>query len=432
MLLRSFATLSEFFNQVFGTNSTIPIYSFGFFVALAFLSGGWILYIELKRKEKKGLFQPTKEKITIGKPATPVELILNGLLGFVLGWKIGGIITNYHVFSENPQIFIFSGEGNFLTGLLLAALLIFLKWREKNKQKLEKPKEKLIDVYPHHRVGDFIVLAAVFGLLGAKIFSNFEEENGWQDFMDDPLGNFFSGLTIYGGLILGAAAIIYYAWRKKINVLHLGDAIAPGLILAYAVGRIGCQVAGDGDWGVLNSAYISRPDTKIELAMPGDYEKALFENQDYYVREFDELKKVPQINFKAPSYLPRNLVAQNYAYNVNDEGAFIEGCDSGWCSQLPVPVFPTPLYETVMGLLIFGMLWFLRKRIVMPGFILALYVIMNGIERYFIEKIRVNNIVSFMGIDASQATFISVGFIIAGLLLMLLFWRFDKRKRISA
>lgn len=427
ILLRSFATLSEYFNHVFGTHSNIPVYSFGFFVAMAFLIGGWILNIELKRKERKGLFHPTKEKIIVGKPATPTELFLNGLVGFILGWKIIGIVTESKIFSENPQAYILSSQGSIVGGLLIAAVLIYLKWREKNKEKLDHPKEKTIDIWPHHRVGDFIVLAAVFGLLGAKIFSNFEEENGWRDFFNDPVGNFFSGLTIYGGLILAAAVIIYFAWRKKINVLHLGDAFAPALILAYGIGRIGCQVAGDGDWGILNSAYISKPDTKIELATEGDFQKTLFENQNYYIREFGSLDNVPHANFKAPGFLPQRLVAQNYAYNVNNEGATIPGCETGWCGQLPVPVFPTPVYETIMSLIIFGFLWMLRKRITIPGMILAIYIFVNGIERFFIEKIRVNNVLTFMGIKATQATFISMGFIIAGLIMMYAFWKLNKK-----
>ncbi len=427
ILLRSFATLSEYFNHVFGTHSNVPVYSFGFFVAMSFLIGGWILNLELKRKERKGLFHPTKAKIIVGNPATPAELFFNGLVGFIIGWKIIGIVTENKIFSENPQAYILSSQGSILGGLLIAGVLIYLKWREKNKEKLDQPKEKTIDIWPHHRVGDFIVIAAVFGLLGAKIFSNFEEENGWRDFIKNPVENFFSGLTIYGGLILAAAAIIYFAWRKKINVLHLGDAFAPALILAYGIGRIGCQVAGDGDWGILNSAYISTPDAKVELAQEGDFQKALFANQNYYIQQFGSIENVPHVNFKAPDFLPQRLVAQNYAYNVNNEGAAIEGCETGWCGQLPVAVFPTPVYETIMSLIIFGFLWMIRKRITIPGMLLAFYVFLNGAERYFIEKIRVNNVLNFMGIHATQATFISVGFMLFGLLLMYLFWRRSKK-----
>jgi len=427
VLLRSYATIAELFNDLFNTNWQFPIFSFGFFVGMAFLVAGWVLYKELIRKEKEGVFKPTKQKIMVGMPASTIELISNGLLGFVIFFKIGGMILNWDTFNENPQSFVFSGEGNILIGLLGGILLAYQKFREKNKEKLPQPKEKTIDVFPHDRLGDIVMIAAVFGILGAKIFSNFEEPNGWKDFIEDPLGNFFNGLTIYGGLLLGALAVILFARSKKINVLHLGDAVAPTLILAYAVGRLGCQVSGDGDWGILNSAYISQADGTVAAAAPGEFEKILSINANYYEGEFDSLSNVPSIYFEGPSFLPRSLFAQNYAYNVNSEGAYIEGCQGDWCGQLPVAVFPTPIYEVFMSLIIFGILWYLRKKLKIPGMLLALYVVFAGIERYLIEKIRVNNVLEFMGIHATQATFISIIFISFGLGMMFVLWRMSKR-----
>jgi hypothetical protein len=55
-------------------------------------------------------------------------------------------------------------------------------------------------------------------------------------------------------LIVAGIAVAIYARRKKIPFLHLADATAPGLILAYGIGRIGCHVSGDGDWGIVNTA----------------------------------------------------------------------------------------------------------------------------------------------------------------------------------
>ncbi|MEZ5014655.1 MAG: prolipoprotein diacylglyceryl transferase [Chitinophagales bacterium] len=301
--------------------------------------------------------------------------------------------------------------------------------QREEKQQLPKPEEKWVDIYPHHRLGDIVMLAALFGILGAKIFSNFEEENGWNDFLKDPFGNFFNGLTIYGGLLLGAAAVIWYAYRKKINIWHLGDAVAPALILAYAVGRMGCQTAGDGDWGILNSAYITEADGGVALAEPGDFQHTLDSNATYYIHEFHSLENVPHVYFKAPSFLPTKLVAETYAHNVNNEGAYIKGCQGDWCGQLPIPVFPTPLYEICMSLIIFGFLWAIRKRMSIPGSLLAVYVILVGVERFFIEKIRVNNKLHFLGIEATQATFISVGFVLFGILLYLLARRSYMRAR---
>ena len=426
VLLRSYATIAELFNAIFNTHWKFPVFSFGFFVGMAFLAAGYILYIELKRKEKEGLLFPIKEKRIVGAPASTSELIFNGIVGYIIGFKIGGMITSWDAFNDNPPQFIFSLEGNIIFGLLGAAGLVYLKYREKKSQQLPKPEEKTFDIFPHERLGDIVMIAAIFGILGAKIFSNFEEPDGWRDFFKDPLGNFFSGLTIYGGLILGAIAVIVFARKKKISVMHLGDAVAPALILAYAVGRMGCQVSGDGDWGLLNSAYISQPDGSVTIAAPGEFEKVLQENANYYIGEFGSVEEVPHKEFTA-NWLPRSLVAQNYAHNVNGEGTYIEGCTNDWCGQLPVAVFPTPIYEIAMSLLIFAFLWFIRKRIKIPGMLLAIYVIGAGVERYFIEKIRVNNMLEFMGIHATQATFISIIFVTFGLGMMFVLWRASKR-----
>jgi prolipoprotein diacylglyceryltransferase len=94
-----------------------------------------------------------------------------------------------------------------------------------------------------------VILAALLGFLGAKIFHNLEN---WNEFWKSPVEALlsFSGLTFYGGLICATVAIIWYARKHRIAVRHLADSIAPALMLAYAIGRIGCQVAGDGDWGI--------------------------------------------------------------------------------------------------------------------------------------------------------------------------------------
>ncbi|HNE46096.1 MAG TPA: prolipoprotein diacylglyceryl transferase [Chitinophagales bacterium] len=431
ILLRSYANLGEFFNAVFGTNMRLPVFSFGFFVGLAFMAAGYILYRELRRKEKAGIFHAEKVKVMVGEPASAFELISNAVFGFILGFKIGGMIFNWQTFNDDPQSFMFSGEGNILVGLLGAALLAYSKYREKKKEQLPQPQEKTLLLYPSARLGDFVMLAAIFGILGAKMFSNFEEENGWSEFLQNPFKNFFSGLTIYGGLILGAAAIIYYAIRKKINVLHLGDAVAPALILAYGIGRIGCQVSGDGDWGIINSAYISQENGTLREAEKGEIDSVIQIHAAYYIREFDSLSNVKSVYVKAPGFLPRSLVAQNYAYNVNKEGMYIAKCQGDYCGQLPASVFPTPIYETIMSLMIFGMLWWLRRRVTVPGMILAIYVIFVGIERFFIEKIRVNNVLEFAGIRATQATFISIIFVIFGLVMALVLVQVEKRRRLS-
>jgi phosphatidylglycerol---prolipoprotein diacylglyceryl transferase len=418
------------FKDLFGVEWTGLrfINSFGFFVAAAFIAAAFVITLELKRKEREGLLHAEEVKIIVGKPAGIAELVTNFLLGFLLGFKILGLFISDSPLKDDPQQFIFSGEGSWPAGLVLGLLFAGLKWREKNKQKLTTPEERTIRIWPHDRVGDLVIYAAIFGFLGAKLFHNLEN---WNDFVADPIGALlsFSGLTFYGGLILAALAIFWYARRHRISLRHLCDAAAPALMLAYAVGRIGCQVSGDGDWGILNSAYVTTPDSKLELVDSGRFNTTLQSYASYYRREFDTLDthQIPHKTVKAPSWLPDWMVAYPYPHNVLGEGTKISGCNGQYCNHLPIPVFPTPFYETVIGALLFILLWVLRTRLAVPGTMFALYLIVNGLERFFVEKIRINTKYNIFGWHPTQAELISTLLILTGIGLSVYLTR--KRKK---
>lgn len=348
--------------------------SFGFFVALSFIICAWVLTLELRRKQQQGLFIHTEETLIIGAPASISELLINFLVGFIFGYKIIGAFTIPDALGD-PQAFILSAKGSLPVGLLVGLLFAGMKWWEKNKQKLAKPEKRTIRIWPQDRVGDIVIYAAAFGFLGAKIFHNLEN---WNDFVADPVGSLvsFSGLTFYGGLICAGIAIILYARKKKISVVHLCDAMAPTMMLAYGLGRIGCQVSGDGDWGIVN------------------------------------------LNSKPFSWLPDWMWAYTYPHNVVGEGVPIPGCTGPYCNQLPAPVYPTALYEIITCLILFVVLWFLRKRIKVPGRIFGIYLALNGLERFFIEKIRVNTKYEQLPFQPTQAELISLVLVIAGVVLM--------------
>jgi phosphatidylglycerol---prolipoprotein diacylglyceryl transferase len=390
---------------------------FGFMVALAFIAAAIVLSAELKRKSQQGLLHYGEQKITVGQPAGIAELIINFLLGFLLGYKIiGAFLSNPN---SNIQEFIFSTEGSWAAGILLGLFFAGMKWWEKNKQKLAKPEERTIRVWPHDRVGDIIILGAVFGFLGAKIFDNLEN---WDRFIKDPIGNLLSpsGLTFYGGLICAALAIWWYAKKHKIGFWHLNDAAAPALMLAYAVGRIGCQVSGDGDWGVLNSAYVSDRQGKVSLATTEQFQKELLNNKEFFIPQFGSLEKVKHISFKGFSFLPDWMFAYSYPHNVNKEGIHIPGCNwDDYCNVLPLPVFPTPLYEIITCFILFLVIWFLRKRFKVAGTLFGFYLFINGIERFLIEKIRVNTKYESLPFQPTQAEIISFLLIITGIALMI-------------
>lgn len=392
--------------------------SFGFFVAVAFLIGAALLSRELKRKSKAGLLRPAEEEMMVGQPASPSELITNFLLGFVLGYKILALFFLGSDASQDPQAYIFSSQGNLLLGISLGGVFAALKWWEKRKQQLPKPEKRIIRIWPQDRVGEFTILALIFGILGAKLFDIFEN---WSDFLKHPAAYIFSpaGLTFYGGLICATIAIIIYARKHKISLRHLADAIAPALMIAYAVGRIGCQVAGDGDWGVYNTAYTLDANSKVVPASPADFQNTVAANTGYFRTKDTALASLPHASFLKPgalSFVPTWFFAYSYPHNVNEDGVPIKGCtDFKYCNQLPQPVFPTPLYELIMGTLIFFLLWALRKRLRPFGAVFCLYLIVNGIERFVVETIRVNNRMNFFGLHPTQAEVIAVGLVLTGI-----------------
>lgn len=369
-----YPSLSDLLKDLFGINLPLPIQMFGFMVAMAFVIGHYVIAAELKRKSQLGFFSPINRTITEGLPASRNELLLNALFGFLLGFKILYIIFNYTEFTIDPPSVVLSMKGNFIGGVILAAVFAYYTYQEKEKSKLAKPVTKNIQIYPHDLMGNIIMIAAVAGLIGAKIFHNLEN---WDDFVKSPIESLlsFSGLTFYGGLIVGLAAVYYYAKSNKIKFIHLIDAGAPGLMLAYGIGRLGCQLSGDGDWGIVNLA--AKPEWM--------------------------------------SFLPDWTWAYNYPHNVLSEGVPIAGCVGRHCMELPQAVFPTPLYETFMALLIFAFLWSIRKKIIQPGLMFSIYLVLNGLERFFIEKIRVNTLYNVSGFTFTQAELISSILIILGI-----------------
>jgi len=90
--------------------------------------------------------------------------------------------------------------------------------------------------------------ALIGGLVGSRL--DFVLEN-YDDVKGDLLGNIFSGagLVWYGGVIGGAIGVCLWAWYRGFLTTALLDVAAPALALGYAIGRIGCQVSGDGDYG---------------------------------------------------------------------------------------------------------------------------------------------------------------------------------------
>lgn len=400
--------LSYILHDLIGTNPdnwTSIFKTFGLLLVLAILSASWILYLELKRKAEEGIFTAQKEKIVIGEAPKMWDVAANGLFGFLVGWKGAYIAQNFAEFQLDPAALLLSSKGNILFGILATLAFAAFRYWEQKKEQLPKPKTIIETLYPHDKIGDITVVAAISGIFGAKLFSILEEPSG---FFDDPIGMFFSGsgLTVYGGFICGYIGVHWFLRKHKIPFLHFADAVAPALIISYGVGRIGCQLAGDGDWGIVAAA-------QPEWWMFPDW-----------LWSFDYPRNVNNDGLA----LIQGCSQEAYDATVSlrqTEARCAEACGIRYCHTLEQGVYPTPLYEIVMSLIIGGILWALRKRITIPGMIFFIYLIFNGVERFFIEKIRVN--VIYKSIGLTQAELISAILFLIGIGGVIWLWRKGKR-----
>lgn len=216
---------------------------------------------------------------------------------------------------------------------------------------------------PENIASEMTLLAIIFGIIGSKIFHLFEN---WDAFLKDIVGQAFSpgGLTFYGGFILATIAIFIFLKKKNISFLLAADLTSPSLAIAYGIGRIGCHLAGDGDYGIPTS-----------LPWGTNYENGI----------------VP------PSYMFRGSeIAKSFPGGVVPDNT---------------PLHPTPIYEFLVALIIFYVLWFLRKKRIPTGNVFYIYLILSGIARLSVEFLRLNDEILF---GLTQAQVISIILIISG------------------
>ena len=363
------------------------INSFGFFVAMSFILANYIMTKELKRKFNDGVLGK-KQFITIlkGKAFSVSDYVTAAITGFIIVFKFLPVLIDFSVVNNDPQSYILSTKGDFVYGLLvMIAFLGFNYWQDK-KQRLPEVVKEQKQIDPSYHMGAITMAAFIGGIFGAKLFHILEN---MSQFYANPMDSIlsFSGLTYYGGLIVGAASVLFVAYKRGIPVLHMLDVGGPAMMLAYGTGRIGCHVSGDGDWGIVN-----------------------------------ELPKPKWMNL-----LPDWMWAYNYPNNVNKvcnpftetDPRYLENinCDFNETPYLIANVFPTPLYEAIACALLFFVLWMLRKRLKYAGVLFGIYLILNGLERFLIEKIRVNTIMD--SFNMTQAEIISFSLMLLGVSLIL-------------
>lgn len=172
-----------------------------------------------------------------------------------------------------------------------------------------------------------LVLWAVGGgLVGARLWAIIDD---WSGFTADPFGSLLSGagFTWYGGFIGGLIMVSVAMRRYGLPWLPTADSIAPGMVLGHAIGRVGCLLAGDGDWGT---------ETDLPWGMR----------------------------------FPNAIV--------------------GWDYPPDVYVHPAMIYEAIAYTAIFALLWGLRRYDLPAGTMISLYLLLSPIARFCIEIIRIN------------------------------------------
>lgn len=359
ILLRCYPKLTEFFFELFNHNPSLdyrflPIYSYGFWVAMGFFTAATLAAKELGRREKLGLLNGVEEEITVGQAPNIFEGLAYCVIAFVIGFKALGVIKFQGVLSLgylSLEGYLKTWNfGSWIGGLVIAAIVSATYYYQRKKAQLPAPVLQKVMSYPSDNIGDLVIIAAVLGVTGANFFNFLENPDDYANFWSDPIGSMFSGLSVYGGLICAGIGFGVYAYRKKFNLLHFFDSIAPVFILANGIGRLGCQTAGDGDWGIAN------PHPK-------------------------------------PDWMPQFLWSDTYAHHIIscEPGVdkFIEGCTGEHCCELANAVYPTPIYEFIMCTIIFIILWSIRKKVTyMPGIVFTIFMMLIGIQRFAIEQFR--------------------------------------------
>ena len=171
---------------------------------------------------------------------------------------------------------------------------------------------------------EVIIAAGVGGFAGARIYYLFQH---LSDVRHDVWGSIFtgSGFTWYGGLIGGIVAVAAICLVRRAPLGLMANIVAPSVALGYAIGRVGCQLAGDGDYG-------------------------------------------------KPSGLPW---AMGYPHGT-----------------VPTPpgvrVHPTPIYEILLMLPIFWVLWRLARKPRPGWYVFGWFLVLSGLERFPIEFLRRN------------------------------------------
>ncbi|HYL57473.1 MAG TPA: prolipoprotein diacylglyceryl transferase [Candidatus Acidoferrales bacterium] len=225
-----------------------------------------------------------------------------------------------------------------------------------------------------------VIAAAVAGIAGSRLYAILDD---LPAYLADPKSMIFSGsgFVFYGGMIGGVIGAYLVSRWYRISFGVTIDMCAPALAIGQAIGRIGCLLSGDGDWGL--------PST-MPWAMA----------------------------------FPRAIVGWNAetVLKLDDHYQLVSGFFPG------VRVHPAPIYETILYLGVFYLLWSMRKTSHPPGRLIYWYMVLAGAARFVVEFVRINPRV--FG-PLSEAQLIAIAMMIVGGVALMLTAEKDKRHAVE-
>jgi phosphatidylglycerol:prolipoprotein diacylglycerol transferase len=233
-----------------------------------------------------------------------------------------------------------------------------------------------------------VAVVVVAGVVGAKLWHELENPHqlaealrmigqpGWHHPLDVVLGFlqwFRDGFAWFGGMLAGIALLMMQGhsarfrgpgWKSvdepgkvlgaRVGAIRMLDLAAPAAAIGYGVGRIGCLLAGDGDYG-------------INTTLPWGVH-----------------------------------MAKNALVPPNPPTALVQ---------------PTPIYELLFSLVVFWILWQLGKRSRPVGWLTGIYLVLSGIGRFLVEYVRINPKLYFHG-TMSNAQVAAAGSLLVGLVVI--------------
>jgi phosphatidylglycerol:prolipoprotein diacylglycerol transferase len=245
-----------------------------------------------------------------------------------------------------------------LSGFGIAVLLAFVIAQVVSERELLRRGYE----FEARHVGDVLLAAIVGTMLGGKIYYVSVITHNWHDLFSR------AGFVFWGGFI-GAVIACWATIRfRKLPFLRYADVAGIAIAAGYAVGRTGCWAVGD-DYG----KWYEGP---LAVAFP---------------------QGVP----------PTTVGSMTHAFHA----AFPSTMDP---STL-VGVVPTQLIEVALGLVMFGILWRLRRHTHADGWLFGVYAVLAGIERFAVEFLRIKDD-RFFALSVAQC--IAVAVFVGGIVIM--------------